>query len=58
MGPVESPMFRIKKLYRSRLLIKTDIDNYIQRKIAQQLENLAISSKIKLTVDVDPINFS
>jgi len=29
----------------------------VQKKITKLLESLKISSKIKLTVDVDPINF-
>ena len=29
-----------------------------QKSLAKVLENLKISSKIKLTVDVDPINFA
>ena len=58
LGPVESPLAKIKKSYRSRLLIKSESSRFIQKKIAISLENLKISSKIKLTVDVDPINFS
>ncbi len=58
LGPVESPMSKVKKYYRSRLLIKTNTDKLIQKNIAIILQKLTISSKIKLTVDVDPINFS
>ena len=58
LGPVESPLAKIKNTYRSRLLIKSESSKFIQKKIAISLENLKISSKIKLTVDVDPINFS
>ena len=58
MGPVESPISRVKKQYRSRLLIRFKNSELLQKKIANLLENLKISSKIKLTVDVDPINFT
>jgi primosomal protein N' (replication factor Y) len=58
LGPVDSPIFRIKKKYRARLLIKSDISSLIQKKIANILQSLVISKKIKLTVDVDPINFT
>jgi primosomal protein N' (replication factor Y) (superfamily II helicase) len=58
LGPVDSPIFRIKKKYRARLLIKSDISGLIQKKIANILQSLVISKKIKLTVDVDPINFT
>jgi len=30
----------------------------VQKKIANLLNSLRISTKIKLTVDVDPVNFS
>ena len=58
LGPVESPISRIKKKYRTRLLIRTESKNMYQRNLSKILENLKISSKIKLTVDVDPINFT
>ena len=58
MGPVESPISKVKKQYRSRLLLRSKNSELLQKKIANLLENLKISSKIKLTVDVDPINFT
>ena len=58
MGPVDSPISRIKKKFRSRLLIRFNNSQLFQKKIANLLNNLKISSKIKLTVDVDPVNFT
>ena len=58
LGPVNSPIYKIKNKYRTRLLIRSSKQNLIQKKIASILENLKISKKIKLTVDVDPINFT
>ena len=58
LGPVDSPLLKIKKNYRSRLLIRFNNRFLIQKKISQVLNGLKISSKIKLTVDVDPINFA
>jgi primosomal protein N' (replication factor Y) len=58
MGPVESPISKIKKRFRSRLLIRFKNSELSQKKIANLLDNLKISSKIKLTVDVDPVNFT
>ena len=58
LGPVDSPLLKIKKNFRSRLLIKFDSHKMMQKKITNLLNNLKISSKIKLTVDVDPINFA
>tara|TARA_B100000989_G_scaffold246054_1_gene193217 strand:- start:217 stop:1050 length:834 start_codon:yes stop_codon:yes gene_type:complete len=56
-GPVDSPLLKIKKKFRSRLLIRFSGKSLIQKKIAKLLNTLKISSKIKLTVDVDPVNF-
>ena len=58
LGPVDSPLLKIKKNFRSRLLIRFNYRSLMQKKIARVLNGLKISSKIKLTVDVDPINFS
>ena len=58
LGPVDSPMLKVKKNFRSRLLIKFDNHIFMQKKITKVLNGLKISLKIKLTVDVDPINFS
>ncbi|OUV59926.1 MAG: primosomal protein N' [Candidatus Pelagibacter sp. TMED128] len=58
MGPVDSPFLKIKKKFRARLLVRFDRKNLIQKKITNLLNSLKISSKIKLTVDVDPVNFA
>ena len=58
LGPVDSPLLKIKKNFRSRLLIRFDNQSMLQKKITNVLNGLKISSKIKLTVDVDPINFA
>ena len=58
LGPVDSPILKIKKNFRSRLLIRFDNQFLMQKKINNVLNRLKISPKIKLTVDVDPINFA
>ena len=58
LGPVDSPFLKIKKKFRSRLLLRFSSGVLVQKKIANLLNSLKISSKIKLTVDVDPVNFS
>ena len=58
LGPVDSPLLKIKKNFRSRLLIRFNNHSMLQKKITNVLNGLKISSKIKLTVDVDPINFA
>ena len=57
MGPVDSPLLKIKNKFRSRLLIRFKSKSLIQKKIINLLNTLKISGKIKLTVDVDPVNF-
>ena len=58
LGPIDSPLLKIKKNFRSRLLIRFDNQFLMQKKINNVLNRLKISPKIKLTVDVDPINFA
>ena len=58
LGPVDSPLFKVKKKFRSRLLVRFSNRFLMQKKITNVLNRLKISSKIKLTVDVDPVNFA
>ena len=58
MGPVSSPIFKIKNKYRTRLLLRSKINLFVQKDIAKILKKINLSKKIKLTVDVDPQNFS
>ncbi len=57
LGPVDAPLLKIKNRYRSRLLIRFKEKNLKQKQISNLLNTLKISNKIKLTVDVDPVNF-
>ena len=57
LGPVDSPLLKIKKKFRSRLLIRFNEKSLKQKIVSNLLNSLKISSKIKLTVDVDPVNF-
>ena len=58
LGPVTSPIFKIKNEYRTRLLLRFDNNVLVQKKIRKILKTTNIPKKIKLTVDVDPLNFS
>ncbi len=58
MGPVSSPIFKIKNKYRTRLLLRSKNNLFIQKDIAKILKKINLSKRIKLTVDVDPLNFS
>ena len=57
MGPVDSPLLKVKKKYRSRLLIRFEEKSLKQKILSNLINSLKISNKIKLTVDVDPVNF-
>ena len=58
LGPVSAPIFRIKKKYRVRLLIRGPKTLKLQNSLAVLIPKYKFSSGIKLSVDVDPINFN
>ena len=58
LGPVNAPIFKINRKFRSRLLIRAKKNSKIQKKIKMILKEFKISSGMKLTVDVDPISFN
>lgn len=58
MGPVNAPIFKLKRNFRSRILIRSPKNFFIQKHLASFIKKLQLSKGIKLTVDVDPINFS
>jgi len=58
LGPVNAPIFKINRKFRSRLLIRAKKTSKIQRKIKIILKEFKIPSGMKLTVDVDPISFN
>ena len=58
LGPVSAPIFRLKKKYRVRLLIRGSKSLKLQNSIAKIVPKFKFSPGIKLTVDVDPINFN
>tara|TARA_B100000902_G_C27159296_1_gene837871 strand:- start:54 stop:887 length:834 start_codon:yes stop_codon:yes gene_type:complete len=57
LGPVDSPLLKVKKKFRSRLLIRFKEKSLKQKLVSKLLNSLKISNRIKLTVDVDPVNF-
>ena len=58
LGPVDTPIFKLKKNYRSRILIRYPQNLFIQKYFSSLIKNLKFPQGIKLGVDVDPINFS
>jgi primosomal protein N' (replication factor Y) len=58
LGPVNAPIYRIRKKFRNRLLIRSKKSAKVQSLLANALKNYKLSPGIKLTVDVDPITFN
>jgi len=58
LGPVNAPIFRLKGKFRVRLLIRGIKSMKVQNSIAKIIPNYKFAAGIKLSVDVDPINFN
>ena len=58
LGPVNAPIFKINRKFRSRLLIRAKKTSKIQKKLKIILKQFKIPAGMKLTVDVDPISFN
>ena len=58
LGPVNAPIYKLKKKFRCRLLIRSKKSLNIQNSLSKIITKFKFSTGIKLTVDVDPINFN
>ena len=58
LGPVSAPIFRIKRKFRVRLLIRGSKTLKLQNSLSLIIPKYKFLSGIKLSVDVDPINFN
>jgi primosomal protein N' (replication factor Y) len=58
LGPVSAPIFRLKRKFRIRILIRGSKSLKLQNSIADIIPKYKFSNGIKLSVDVDPINFN
>ena len=58
LGPVNAPLFKLKKKFRVRFLIRGSKSMKMQTSLAKIIPKYKFSSGIKLSVDVDPINFN
>ena len=58
LGPVNAPLFRLKRKFRVRFLIRGLKSMKLQSSLAKIIPKYKFSSGIKLSVDVDPINFN
>ena len=58
LGPVNAPIYRLKRKFRVRLLVRGKKSLKVQNSLAKTIQKFKFSTGIKLTVDVDPINFN
>jgi len=58
LGPVNAPIFRLKRMFRVRLLIRGRKSLKVQTSLAKMMQKYNFPTGMKLTVDVDPINFN
>jgi len=58
LGPVNAPIFRLKRMFRVRLLIRGRKSLKMQTSLANVIAKFKFPAGIKLTVDVDQINFN
>jgi len=58
LGPVNAPIFRLKRKFRVRLLIRGRKSLKVQNSLAKTIKKFKFPTGMKLTVDVDPINFN
>tara|TARA_B100001123_G_scaffold385165_1_gene458534 strand:+ start:289 stop:2253 length:1965 start_codon:yes stop_codon:yes gene_type:complete len=58
LGPVNASIYKIRKNFRVRLLIRGRKTLKLQESLFIAIKNFKFDKGIKLTVDVDPINFN
>ena len=58
LGPVDAPIYKIRKKFRVRLLIRGKKSLKIQDSLSIAIKNFKFEKGIKLSVDVDPISFN
>ena len=58
LGPVNAPIFRLKSKFRVRLLVRGKKSLKVQNSLIKAISKFKFSGGMKLTVDVDPINFN
>ncbi len=58
LGPVEAPIFKIKRKFRMRLLIRAKKSLRVQKSLRNIISKFKFPSGLKLAIDVDPISFN
>jgi primosomal protein N' (replication factor Y) len=57
LGPAEAPFYRLRGLYRRRLLVRAEKNVNIQKAVAEWLACVKIPSTIRVYTDIDPQSF-
>ena len=58
LGPVNAPIYKIRKNFRVRLLVRAQKSLNVQKALSELIKKFSFEKGIKLTVDVDPISFN
>ena len=58
LGPVNAPIYKVRGNYRNRILLRSAKNISAQKNLKMALKRFNIPKGIKLSVDVDPINFN
>ena len=58
LGPVNAPIYKVRGNYRNRILLRSAKNILAQKNLKMALKRFNIPKGIKLSVDVDPINFN
>ena len=58
LGPINAPIYKIRKKFRNRFLIRAKKSVKIQESLSSTLKKFEFSPGMKLSVDVDPISFN
>ncbi len=58
LGPVEAPIFRLKRKFRVRLLLRGKKSLKMQSSLKNTISKFKFPRGLKLTIDVDPISFN
>ena len=56
-GPINAPLFFLRKKYRYRILLKYVNDNNLHKVVKEKLSHLATIKDVNVKIDVDPHNF-
>ena len=56
-GPVQAPLYLLKKRYRYRLIIRAQKSFNIQKSLQKSLLNIKVDRLVKVKIDVDPYSF-